>query len=228
MSEGAGKWLRNRLECTNTLEILDLSWNKFRMKSCIEIAKGLHCNRFLKKLNLAWNGFDDESVMIIGESLCVNNILVELDLSNDRVSTRGLKGIASGLLINKTLAILQAILLSCLTNEKTNLHAIYLEGSCVSEQNRATIKKLESMKPQFAVPVGGYTKTIDTVDQHIIGNELICILEKYVMKNKLRVVYLFNQWDKDKKCIIIRQAFRKAIKACQLSFTNNQIDILTT
>ena len=238
LSEMSGRGLRQGLEGNTTLEILDLSWNKLHIKTPIEIANSLLINRSLRKLNLAWNGYDDEASISIGESLCVNDVLVELDLSSNRISDRGAKGIAHGLTINKTLQILhlkgntintdgiQSLLESCLTNKKTDMHTIDLQGIWVNEKNKETIQTLERTKSEFAVPVGGYIRTIDKFDLRLMRNDLIAAVKEYIAKNRLRVVDLFNQWDKDKSYTMRRTEFRKGLQTCMPSFSNYQIDML--
>lgn len=59
-----------------------------------------------------------------------------------------------------------------------------------------------------------------------IRKELIIILKTYVTRNRLRVLDLFNQWDKDKDDLISVKEFRAGVKDSIPTLTNYQIDLL--
>ena len=98
----------------------------------------------------------------------------------------------------------------------------------MDERNKTTIEKLQSMKPGFTCALGHSVKT-QTIGDPGPGDERAKILELikiYLAENRLRVVDLFNRWDKDRDFSITRKEFVDGVKASRLPLNNHQVGIL--
>ncbi len=105
ITEENGPVLREMLQRTNTLEILDLTFDSALSDTAVFfIAQGLKQNSSLRELDLYGCDIGDEGVESLGEALVENNSLKVLQLwGNTRISQRGLSVLTECLKSNKGL-----------------------------------------------------------------------------------------------------------------------------
>ncbi|KAF0686324.1 Aste57867_21863 [Aphanomyces stellatus] len=90
--------------CNNGfLTKLDLSWNKIRLNSAVELGKALAINNGLRELNLAYNAFGNDGTQAIGMALHKNNCLQILDLSHNNIPCQAAFVIAQSLQVNDSM-----------------------------------------------------------------------------------------------------------------------------
>uniref|UniRef100_A0A1I8H6F4 Leucine-rich repeat-containing protein 45 n=1 Tax=Macrostomum lignano TaxID=282301 RepID=A0A1I8H6F4_9PLAT len=80
--------MESALGYNDTLEVLDLSWNRIREEGANSLTKGLYANNGLKDLDLSWNGFSDRSCQGLVTALRKNFVLEKLRLRHNRMSGR--------------------------------------------------------------------------------------------------------------------------------------------
>ena len=100
--EAIGIMLRDNYRLTD----LDVSWNKIRAASAIELGAALAHNTGLTRLNLAYNSFADDATQHLGLALGENNALTELDLSFNAVKATAALVLANAFHRNHTLTSL--------------------------------------------------------------------------------------------------------------------------
>lgn len=126
--------LMEGLKLAKSLQILDLSHNKFKADGCEALADALALNAKLKQLNISEcdmgpsgmtsvmkglganvsiealmagdNGFGDEGAEAVASMLKVNNRLRHLDLQENGIGLGGMVEIAAALKVNRTLIFL--------------------------------------------------------------------------------------------------------------------------
>lgn len=239
LCSGSTSLIREGIEYNSTLEILNLSWNHIRCDGATEISKGFMKNISIKKLNLAWNGFADENCIHMGKALSVNDDIEEIDLSHNRIGNLGAVELAKGLLSNKTLKILRLgwnnlkpegineILNALMQNEKSKIISLHFEEMHIDKSNQKNIEMLMDKIPDIEVTIGGYTSdSIEKMDETAMRRELLNILKKYLVEHRLRMVDLFNMWDKDKSFSITREEFVRGIRSCKIPLSKSQMNYL--
>ena len=231
--------IREGIEYNSTLEILNLSWNHIRCDGATEISKGFMKNISIKKLSLAWNGFADENCIHMGKALSVNDEIEEIDLSHNRIGDLGAAELGKGLLYNKTLKILRLgwnnlkpkgineILNAVMQNEKSKIISLNFEEMHIDKSNQKNIEILMDKIPEMEVTIGGYaSESIENMDEAAMRRELLNILKKYLVEHRLRMVDLFNMWDKDKSFSITREEFVRGIRSCKIPLSKSQMNYL--
>ena len=231
--------IREGIEYNSTLEILNLSWNHIRCDGATEISKGFMKNISIKKLSLAWNGFTDENCIHMGKALSVNDEIEEIDLSHNRIGDLGAAELGKGLLYNKTLKILRLgwnnlkpkgineILNAVMQNEKSKIISLNFEEMHIDKSNQKNVEMLMDKIPEMEVTIGGYaSESIENMDEAAMRRELLNILKKYLVEHRLRMVDLFNMWDKDKSFSITREEFVRGIRSCKIPLSKSQMNYL--
>ena len=231
--------IREGIEYNSTLEILNLSWNHIRCDGATEISKGFMKNISIKKLSLAWNGFTDENCIHMGKALSVNDEIEDIDLSHNRIGDLGAAELGKGLLYNKTLKILRLgwnnlkpkgineILNAVMQNEKSKIISLNFEEMHIDKSNQKNIEMLMDKIPEMEVTIGGYaSESIENMDEAAMRRELLNILKKYLVEHRLRMVDLFNMWDKDKSFSITREEFVRGIRSCKIPLSKSQMNYL--
>ena len=231
--------IREGIEYNSTLEILNLSWNHIRCDGATEISKGFMKNISIKKLSLAWNGFADENCIHMGKALSVNDEIEDIDLSHNRIGDLGAAELGKGLLYNKTLKILRLgwnnlkpkgineILNAVMQNEKSKIISLNFEEMHIDKSNQKNIEMLMDKIPEMEVTIGGYaSESIENMDEAAMRRELLNILKKYLVEHRLRMVDLFNMWDKDKSFSITREEFVRGIRSCKIPLSKSQMNYL--
>ena len=239
LSSQSSSLIREGIEYNSTLEILNLSWNHIRCDGATEISKGFMKNISIKKLSLAWNGFADENCIHMGKALSVNDEIEEIDLSHNRIGDLGAAELGKGLLYNKTLKILRLgwnnlkpkgineILNAVMQNEKSKIISLNFEEMHIDKSNQKNIEMLMDKIPEMEVTIGGYaSESIENMDEAAMRRELLNILKKYLVEHRLRMVDLFNMWDKDKSFSITREEFVRGIRSCKIPLSKSQMNYL--
>uniref|UniRef100_A0A1I8FCE1 Leucine rich repeat containing 74A n=1 Tax=Macrostomum lignano TaxID=282301 RepID=A0A1I8FCE1_9PLAT len=98
--------MESALGYNDTLEVLDLSWNRIREEGANSLTKGLYANNGLKDLDLSWNGFSDRSCQGLVTALRKNFVLEKLRLRHNRMSGRSALAIVQTLQQNSSLTTL--------------------------------------------------------------------------------------------------------------------------
>ena len=235
--------IRAGLEKNERLSSLDLSWNHFRGKGAGNIASSLSNNKSLTSLKLSWNGFADDGADQIGKSLSVNQTLACLDLSYNRISDKGIATIADALGVNKTLENLRLgwnpitsrgvkqVIEGCLKNpshtKTTIIKTLHFESILIDADSITAVNSLMALNPGLKLTHGGYAKGQQfNEDIGEIRKRLLQILLRYLEENRLRMVDLFNMWDKDKSYSLTREEFRKGVEGSGIPFTKSQLNLL--
>ena len=215
---------------------LDLSWNHIRYAGATAIGQALKLNSSLITMSIAWNGFADNGSEAIAKALLTNNSIQELDLSYNRISDKGSTALADSLKVNRTLKTLKMNWntirsdgVSALINgiEKNNhskleelqLNGVVINGVCKAEMDALLLKRLK-----LRIHIGGVTNSAAmSTNMNKIRREIVEIITTYLSKNRLRMLDLFNQWDKDKSLTLTRNEFRKGIKSCNIPISEIQL-----
>ncbi|PIO32576.1 hypothetical protein AB205_0221980 [Aquarana catesbeiana] len=146
---------------------MNLSWNQFRGKEAVAIAKGLGANIFLRVLDLSYNGFGNDGASALGEALKINNVLEELNISNNRISLQGAVRFALCLKENKTLKVLKmarnpmqsegcfAILKSIQANSESAVESLDFSDIVVNKQFDDLHAVVKTTMPNLTVKLGG-------------------------------------------------------------------------
>lgn len=239
LSFQCGSAMRSGLDKNDSLSILDMSWNHLRGRGALNIASSLATNKSLTSLKLAWNGFANKGAELIGKSLSVNTTLSYIDLSYNRISDTGIESIANALTINKTLETLRLgwnpitsegvkrVIQGCLKNPVHTLKSVHFESTMIDPESIEAVNNLMCVTPDLQLTHGGYMKEKQfNNDIGKIRKELLQILLKYLEENRLRMVDLFNMWDKDKSYNLTREEFRKGVEDSGIPFTQSQLNLL--
>ncbi|XP_066919849.1 leucine-rich repeat-containing protein 74B-like [Clytia hemisphaerica] len=239
LSTESGSTFKESLPMNRTLLDLDLSWNQFRGQGAVDVAAGLAQNKSLVNVNLAWNGFSNIGSQAIGKCISMNKTLTQLDLSHNRVGCKGLKEIGEALRTNTTLDVLRLgwnqlksnsvnkVLIGCLENPKHTIQSFHFESTLMNNENITNINKLIAKNPTLQFTHGGYSKEKAFDDNpEDVRMQLLNILRTYLVDNRLRMVDLFNRWDKDKSYSLTHEEFRKGVADCGIPFTESQLNLL--
>ena len=239
LSYECGFSIRSGLDKNDSLSIIDISWNHLRGRGALNIASSLANNKSLTSLKLAWNGFENKGAEGIGKSLNVNTTLSYLDLSYNRIGDQGIESIANALAINKTLETLRLgwnpitsecvkrVIQGCLENPIHTLKSVHFESTMIDPDSIEAVNSLMTVTPDLKLTHGGYMKERQfSSNISKIRKELLQILRNYLEENRLRMVDLFNMWDKDKNYNLTREEFRKGVEDSRIPFTQSQLNLL--
>ena len=101
-SEGA-KMIGEAIKENKILQKLDISHNSISDDGVAAISDGLKCNISLQELNLSYNMITSEGAKMIGEAIKVNKTLQKLDICDNSISDDGVAAISDGLKCNISL-----------------------------------------------------------------------------------------------------------------------------
>lgn len=238
-SARGGVLIGQALSINSKISNLDLSWNHIRNEGAIAIAYALKNNTSLNSLNLAWNGFADNGAEAISKAMMGNDALEELDLSYNRISEKGAISLGDMIKVNRTLVILKlnwnaiksegvtALVEAINSNEHCRLKDLQLNGVVVTRTCKAELDNLLVSNKGLKMQVGGVTNSGGmATNMNKIRREIVEIIAAYLVKSRLRMLDLFNQWDKDKSLTLTRNEFRKGIKSCKIPITEMQMGLM--
>ena len=231
-----GSLIGNALTINNKISHLDLSWNHIRYEGATAIGQSLKLNSSLTTVNLAWNGFADNGAEAIAKALPTNDSLQELDLSYNRISDKGSTALADSLRVNKVIKVLKmnwnavrsdgvsALINGIDKNDNSKIGELHLNGVIINGVCKAEMDALLLKRLQLQIYVGGVTNSSAmATNMNKIRREIVEIITTYLSKNRLRMLDLFNQWDKDKSLTLTRNEFRKGIKSCKIPISEIQL-----
>ena len=238
-SASGGVLIGQALSINGKISNLDLSWNHIRSEGAIAIAYALKNNTALMSLNLAWNGFADSGAEAISKAMLGNDALQELDLSYNRISEQGAISLGEMIKVNRTLVILKlnwnaiksegvtALVEGISTNENCRLKELQLNGVVITRTCKTELDNLLVSNKGLKMQVGGVTNSgAMATNMNKIRREIVEIIAAYLVKSRLRMLDLFNQWDKDKSLTLTRNEFRKGIKSCKIPITEMQMGLM--
>ncbi|KAK2161696.1 hypothetical protein LSH36_111g02014 [Paralvinella palmiformis] len=230
--EGA-RWFRDAMITNVSLHSLDLSWNHFRLKGAVFLAEMIQENYGLKYLNLAMNGLGNEGATAIGRALAHNQCLEEINLSNNRISDSGCSDLAKGLQANEILTTFRMglnplspegtmpLVTSLYKNDSSSIHLLDITNIVVTEQFETLLnEKIRNEKSrELQVVHGGvlFKKkqlfTIDTDLDMSFESDPMTKLKRFAHRNKLRLVDVFRQLDKDQSNTLSEAEFLRCIES---------------
>ena len=235
-SVAGGALIGNALAVNSTISHLDLSWNHIRYAGATAIGQALKLNSSLTTINIAWNGFADNGAEAIAKALFTNDTLQELDVSYNRISDKGSTVLADSLKVNKTIRVLKmnwnairsegasALINGIDKNDQSKIEELHLNGVIINGVCKAEMDALLQKRLQLRIYIGGVTNsTAMATNMNKIRREIVEIISTYLSKNRLRMLDLFNQWDKDKSLTLTRNEFRKGIKSCKIPISEVQL-----
>ncbi|KAI8511565.1 hypothetical protein Bbelb_106650 [Branchiostoma belcheri] len=227
---GAGIGANGGLNCLN------LSWNHLRLKGGVAIAMGIKVNQSLEVLDLSWNGLGDLGATAFGKALRFNKTLRMLDLSNNRITVEGAKKLSLGLAKNEGLETLMLgtnaigdegvkALLKVLEKKNTTLKVLGLQDITVTKEVYKSIRELEDIRGIQIIHggLGGYEKI-----KYVPPPSAMSILDTFVQENRLRMIDMFRQFDKDQSGDISAEEFKAGLKELGLVVDEDQLDEMIT
>ncbi|XP_070577253.1 leucine-rich repeat-containing protein 74A-like isoform X2 [Ptychodera flava] len=238
-SEVGGEFLGEAIASNDTIELLDLSWNHLRRRGAIAICKAMSENNSIRTLNLSWNGFGNEGALAMGQALKFNKQLVDLDLTNNRITNEGALSISKGLEQNDTLKVLRigknpitaagalTLLMAIKNNPQSAIMDIRLTDILITIEFEDILKEILEMKPDLKIEhggTGGYSKHNREVKKVIV--DPMAHLLDYVQKNNLRLLDLFQRFDKDKSMSVSKEEFKRGIQSTNIPLSESQLDDL--
>lgn len=231
-----GSLIGHALTINDTINSLDLSWNHVRCEGASSIGQALRVNTMITTINLAWNGFADNGAEAIARALQSNECLREIDLSYNRISDKGATAIADSLKSNRVIEVLKmnwnaiksdgvsALINGMDKNDHSRIGELHLNGVIINTVCKAEMDAILIKRLQLQILVGGITNSGAMATNMIkIRREIVEIITTYLSKNRLRMLDLFNQWDKDKSLTLTRNEFRKGIKSCKIPISEMQL-----
>lgn len=238
----AGHKFGNAIATNVTLLQLDLSWNHLRMDGAIAFGKALAKNTSLEILNLRFNGFADNGAEAMGEALAHNDTLKSLDLSHNRISDKGAIALSKGLARNQTLQILNigfnpisrdgGLSLLNAAKEAKELAELLMEEIYLDEAAFEILEELVRRKSKLKITYQGLIKDSGSNSKKnelaILKKKIFDRIRQYLKDKRLRMIDLFNRWDKDKSMELSRQEFQVGIKAANIPLSNDMIDFLVS
>ncbi|XP_019620314.1 PREDICTED: leucine-rich repeat-containing protein 74B-like isoform X2 [Branchiostoma belcheri] len=240
--EVSGGLLGPAIAENSQMKVLDLSWNHLRRKGALAVSEGIRDNITITHLDLSWNGFGDDGAEAIGDALKSNKTLEFLDMSNNRISTEGAVLLAKGLIENDTLRVLKmgknpmqsagcyGVLKGISQNEKSAIQELDFSDILVNDDFDELLKQVKEMLPALLVKTaervhgrGGAAKDFKKAKPRA---DPMTKLKQYVEKNNLRLVDLFNQFDKDKSMSVTREEFAQGIEATGIDLSPDELNRL--
>uniref|UniRef100_H2Y6E6 EF-hand domain-containing protein n=1 Tax=Ciona savignyi TaxID=51511 RepID=H2Y6E6_CIOSA len=244
--ELGGEWLGQAIAANEAIETLNLSWNHLRLKGALAVCAGMKVNITIKSLDLSWNGFADEGAMAMGEAIKTNNTLTWLDLSFNRISDRGLVMLTKGLEANDTLRTLKlgnnpiseegALLLitSIHKNERSAIEDLDLKDVKVNKEFKSLAEKLRERTTGLGGSWTCFTFNVKKSpaefgrrsNQSAEESDPMMVMQKFLEDNRLRLVDLFRNFDKDLSWKISPAEFKRGISDAGIPFTKSQLKSL--
>ncbi len=221
-------------EINNTITDLDLSWNHLRLDGAVAFARGLGWNTGIVSLNLSFNGFADLGAASMGKALARNETLEWLDLSYNRITDKGAKALSQGLAKNTCLKSMNVgynpitkeggrfLLVAARKSQQLvelSLEDIYLDAKAVSiiPQNMSVTYK------GVARDTGNRQPARDLAE---MKGEIFKIIQQYLKDNNLRMLDLFNIWDRDKSQSLTFDEFVLGCKKAKIPLTAEMVEVL--
>ena len=238
----AGHKLGHAIANNVTILSLDLSWNHLRMEGAIAFAKSLAKNCSIQVLNLRFNGFADNGAAAMGEALAQNQTLKSLDLSHNRISDKGAIGLSRGLAKNEVLQCLDigynpisrdgGLALLNSAKEAKELVELLMEEIYLDEEAFEILEELVTARSNLKVRYQGIARESGAAgskkEMIILKKKIFDRIRQYLKDKRLRMIDLFNTWDKDKSMTLSKQEFETGIRNANIPLSNDMIDFLVS
>ena len=238
----AGHKLGSAIVNNATIVSLDLSWNHLRMEGAIAFARSLAKNRSIQVLNLRYNGFADNGAAAMGEALAHNHCLKSLDLSHNRISDKGAVALSRGLAKNKALQCLDigynpisrdgGLSLLSAAKEAKELVELLMEEIYLDEEAFEVLEELVRSRSTLKVRYQGLARESGLGSNK---NEILMLkkkifdrIRKFLKEKRLRMIDLFNTWDKDKSMTLSMEEFEAGIRNSSIPLSNDMIAFLVS
>ena len=209
-----GDILGKVLKRNRFIEKLNLSWNQIRGSRGCSIMQGLMENNNLLYFDISFNGLGDEGASRVGVMLEMNTTLVALNLRDNRITNEGAKSIAYGLAENKTLnslmlsgnlitsAGMSFILAAVIKSESVKLRELHMKQISPDQLCMRAINYLQKQNKNLAIVYGepflSKAKTHRVDKSLVIREEIFEEIRMYLARERLRMLDLFNMWDRRK------------------------------
>ena len=238
----AGYKLGNAIAHNVTILSLDLSWNHLRMEGAIAFARSLAKNHSIQVLNLRFNGFADNGAAAMGEALAQNQSLKSLDLSHNRISDRGAVALSRGLAKNEALQYLDigynpisrdgGLALLNAAKEAKELVELLMEEIYLDEEAFAILEELVRARSTLKVRYQGVARESGAGSNKkeilMLKRKIFDKIRKFLKEKRLRMIDLFNTWDKDKNLTLSMQEFEDGIRNAEIPLSNDMIAFLVS
>lgn len=237
---GAGRDFGLAIEVNRSLTELDLSWNHLRLEGAVGFANGLAWNKSIAILNISFNGFADDGAAAIGRALAHNKTLKSLDLSYNRITDVGAQALAKGLSNNKRLEVLiigynpisscgSLAVIEAVKNAKEAIK-IHLEEIYLDERAISIIHEIVKERPKLSVKYRGIAKAPPHEPVLLeLGNAqavIASVIKKFLRDNNLRMLDLFNLWDRDKSLSLSPDELVSGLGNVNVPLSQDMLDIL--
>ncbi|XP_052792074.1 leucine-rich repeat-containing protein 74A-like [Mya arenaria] len=242
--ERGGEYIADGLAANDFLRVLDLSWNHLRMGGATAIGKALAKNINLEVLNLSWNGMYQEGASQIATSLTRNQALRDLDLSCNRLSEACVATFLAGLKNNSTLKKLRIgrnhishvgavlVLDYIKNNPKIGLEYIDMGDQHVRDDFIKLLKELQEnrrLEVVFGIvwscdrdPIGKQDASEDELA--LLNENPHFVLMEFMRIQKLRLVDLFHQMDKDNSKGISVDEFQNGLREVHIPLKRKTLE----
>ena len=235
----AGRALGLAIEMNRSIEDLDLSWNHFRMEGAVDFSFGVALNKSLVVVNLSFNGFADIGAKAMGNALSKNDTLKQLDLSHNRITNNGATALSKGLSKNKNLSTLNIgfnpisqggslALIKAVGKAKT-ITEMVMEEIYVGESGIHVIQEIMTTRDNVKFVYRGITRNKEMSpkeDLELVTKNICSIITKYLRDNNLRMLDLFNKWDKDKSLSLSPLEFVIGCRTAKIALSQDMLDVL--
>ena len=236
----AGREIGSAITTNQTLVELNLSWNHLRMDGAIAMANAMAKNTSIEVLNLSFNGFSDNGAAAMGNALAHNDRLKSLDLSHNRISDVGAIALSKGLAKNVALQRLNigynpitssggsALLMAA--KEAKELIELLMKDIFLDEEAFEIIQELVRSRTKLEVTYQGITKDsgagLRKNELALLKKKIFDKIRQYLKEKRLRMIDLFNRWDKDKSMTLSRKEFQMGIAAANIPLSDDMIEFL--
>ncbi|KAL4232082.1 Leucine-rich repeat-containing protein 74A [Mactra antiquata] len=248
--EKGGELLGEALSYNDGLEELDISWNHLRRDGAMGLTEGLmvnipiymYDNTSLKKLTLSLNGCYLEGSLALQKTFQYNTTLEELDLTNNRINRECIEQLSHGLAKNTTLHtlvlkfnpltidgahdILQ-FLADCPTSgiKLLDLGIQQVDPHCIALINEVHLQGRE-LKVIHGHVVGEMKSKCPELERNLIQEHPALVLIEFGKLMGFRLVDLFTSLDKDGSRTLDREEIHEGLKAANVPFSDECIEIL--
>eukprot|EP00794_Sanderia_malayensis_P003743 gene3743-4265_t len=237
----AGKSIGMAIEVNRTIKELDLSWNCLRGTGAIAFANGIAWNTGVTWLNLSFDGFANNGAEAMGRALERNNMLKHLDLSYNRIADEGAEKLSQGLAKNTSLKSLNLSYNPiskdggfCILNAVKDareiaellLEEIYLDARTIAILQAIFKQDNRRIKITYQGLVKDTKLIRKTKAVDIFKNKIFRILKDYLRDHRMRMLDLFQKWDKDKSLALSPDEFIEGCMNAKIPLTIEMIEFM--
>ncbi|XP_050406083.1 leucine-rich repeat-containing protein 74B [Patella vulgata] len=240
--EKGGIIIGQGLAGNDALTIVNLRWNHLRQDGIVGVVNGLKENGSIRELDLSWNGLGDIGARALGQVLKENTTLQILNLASCRIGLDGVGFLMTEMIGNDTLKHINleknpltshgacAFLQVLKNNPSFGIETLDISDIRITSEFLELLTEVKENRPNFEAKHGGTLRGKDAFI-HRTGNPITLedpfdVLLNYVKSNGLRLMDLFQQFDKDKSCGISKDEFILGIQKANLPLNLLHIESL--